>query len=484
MLDNVQKEINGFYSRYASKEGVSLSKAKKRVKQLDIEAYERKAKKYVAEKTFTPEANEEMRLYNATMKINRLEMLKANIGLETVSGFNDLQKYFDTTLTDRTLSEFKRQAGILGKTVQDNQKLAHSIVNGSFHNARFSDRIWMYQAQLKDELDNQLQIGLIQGRNPRQLATHISKVFGARRSDAERLMQTELARVQSEAQKQSYDRNGYDQYEFIAEPTACPICRAMDGKIFDVKDMMPGENASPIHPNCRCSAAGYLDREEFDKWLNEINGDNEKQKETRPQNQYEQEKSSNKGAHYSVNWEIIRSAEYKQKFQSISRDENIQNILYKKSIDILKHREGTDYEDMHLINRFTRSTEASQTKVKYTKGIPEELKHNCVWYNDEIKRAIKKHDRGTYITVHNHAESKPPSGGDFEGAFKNGYYAGLNICHDGTIYLYQVGSKIFSGALYDATVAKYQNRGYNENEAYEATLNQFSKEYGITWRRL
>jgi len=270
MLDNVQKEINGFYSRYASKEGISLSEAKKRVTQLDIEAYERKAKRYVAEKTFTPEANEEMRLYNATMKINRLEMLKANIGLETVSGFNDLQKYFDTTLTDRTLSEFKRQAGILGKTVQDNQKLAHSIVNGSFHNARFSDRIWMYQAQLKDELDNQLQIGLIQGRNPRQLATHISKVFGARRSDAERLMQTELARVQTEAQKQSFERNDYDQYEFIAEPTACPICKAIDGKIFAVKDMMPGENASPIHPNCRCSAAGYLDREEFDKWLNEI----------------------------------------------------------------------------------------------------------------------------------------------------------------------------------------------------------------------
>ena len=36
-----------------------------------------------------------MRLYNATMKINRLELLKANIGLEMVSGFDELQKYFD-----------------------------------------------------------------------------------------------------------------------------------------------------------------------------------------------------------------------------------------------------------------------------------------------------------------------------------------------------------------------------------------------------
>ena len=66
------------------------------------------------EKDFSDVANEEMRLYNATMKINRLEMLKANIGLELVDGFNELQKYFDRILTKRTLDEFERQAGILG----------------------------------------------------------------------------------------------------------------------------------------------------------------------------------------------------------------------------------------------------------------------------------------------------------------------------------------------------------------------------------
>jgi len=272
MLDNIQKEINGFYARYATKEGITLSEAKKRVSQLDIDAYGRKAKRYVKDKTFTKEANEEMRLYNATMKINRLELLKANIGLELVDGFDELQKYFDTTLTDRTLAEFKRQAGILGKSVLNNEKAAHSIVNASYQNAKFSDRIWMYQDMLKAELSSQLKIGLIQGRNPRELARHISKVFGVSRNNAERLMQTELARVQTEAQKQSYERNGYDQYEFIAEPTACPICRALDGKVFDVKKMLPGENASPIHPHCRCSTAAHMDKEEFDKWLDEFGG--------------------------------------------------------------------------------------------------------------------------------------------------------------------------------------------------------------------
>ena len=55
------------------------------------------------EKNFSKEANDEMRLYNTTMKINRLELLKANIGLELVDGFNELQTYYDQILTDRSL---------------------------------------------------------------------------------------------------------------------------------------------------------------------------------------------------------------------------------------------------------------------------------------------------------------------------------------------------------------------------------------------
>ena len=31
--------------------------------------------------------------------------------------------------------------------------------------------------------------------------------------------------------------------------------------------MEPGENAPPMHPNCHCATAPYMDREEFDEWL-------------------------------------------------------------------------------------------------------------------------------------------------------------------------------------------------------------------------
>lgn len=267
MIDEIEKEINGFYGKYARKEGITMAEAKKRAAKLDIEAYGRKAAKYVKEKNFSKQANEEMRLYNLTMKVNRLELLKAQIGLEMVAGFDELQKYYDKILTDRAVSEFERQAGILGKTIQNNAKAANAIVNASFHNATFSDRIWMYQDMLKNELSSLLQTGLIQGQNPRRLATHLRKRFGVSQSNAEGLMITELARVQTEVQKQSFERNGFEDYTFLALGDACPICKALDGKHFKVKKMMPGTNASPMHPRCRCSAAAYEDSEDYEDWL-------------------------------------------------------------------------------------------------------------------------------------------------------------------------------------------------------------------------
>ena len=111
MLDAAQKEIDAFYGRYADKEQITLAEAKRRVSKLDIAAYQRKAKRYVADKDFGKQANEEMRLYNLTMKVNRLEMLKANIGLELVAGHDEQEQFMSKILRGRTEEELQRQAG-------------------------------------------------------------------------------------------------------------------------------------------------------------------------------------------------------------------------------------------------------------------------------------------------------------------------------------------------------------------------------------
>lgn len=269
MMDEVQSEINNFYAKYAKDTGITMAEAKKRASNLDMEVYSRKAKKYVEEKNFSKQANKEMKLYNLTMKVNRLELLKANIGLALVSGHDELEKYMDELLENRTLDEIQRQAGILGPTILDNADTVHSIVNASFHNATFSDRIWMHQDLLKYDLESLLATGLIQGKNPNELARLLRKRFNVKISDAQRLMRTELARVQIAAQQKSYEANGFDEYEYITcgIGDACDTCRALDGKIFPIKRMNIGDNAPPMHPNCHCSTGPHMDRKIYNEWL-------------------------------------------------------------------------------------------------------------------------------------------------------------------------------------------------------------------------
>ncbi len=269
MLDNIEKEINGFYVKYAKAEGITMAEAKKRIAKIDIDAYAKKAKRYVKDKDLSKKANDEMRYYNAAMKINRLELLKANIGMHLVGGYDEIEKMFGDVFTQRTEEEMRKQAGILGKTINDNAKKARAIVDASYKNATWSERIWAHQSMLKSEIDKLLQEGLIQGKHPSVLARHLEKRFGVSESNAMRLMVTELARVQTEAQKQSFIQNGFEEYEYIAceKADACSQCRSLDGKVFKVEDMMPGENAPPMHPYCHCSTAAHMDDNDYEKWL-------------------------------------------------------------------------------------------------------------------------------------------------------------------------------------------------------------------------
>lgn len=278
MLTQINKEIESFFVRYSNKEGMSMAEAKRKASDIDIKEYEKKAKKYVKEKDFSKEANEQMRLYNLAMKVNRLELLKANIGLELTAGSDELVSFTKEKLEGAALEQIQRNAGILGDTIVDNAKTAKTIANSSFKNATFSERIWSQQDLLKNDLYGILSTALIQGRNPREFIPKVRKSFDVTRYQAERLLRTELTRVRIQAQAESYEANGIDEYEYVAcgLRDVCPLCKELDKQIFKLKDMEIGENAPPRHPNCHCALAPYSDRKVYEQWLNGLaNGEHD-----------------------------------------------------------------------------------------------------------------------------------------------------------------------------------------------------------------
>lgn len=270
-MKEIDSQINEFYGRYADKEGISIAEAKKRATKLDIKKYESKAKRYVKmskskdpevrAKAFTPTANEEMRIYNMTMRVSRLELLKANIRLDLLSMRSYEERKMYDFLANTATKEFERQAGILGKSAQLNANKMQSIVNSSFLTATWSERLWNNNEALRLELNRLLNNNIVMGRGARFQARELRKVFDASIDNSERLLRTEMARVETDVFMETAKRYGIEKYEWIAEPTACPECADLDGEVFDISGGRWGKNLVPLHPNCMCALAFVYEEE-------------------------------------------------------------------------------------------------------------------------------------------------------------------------------------------------------------------------------
>ena len=265
LMKDIDLEIDKQLKSYARRENVDLKEVYRRTDEMDVKSFEKKAKEYVKNKDFTATANHELKVYNLKMRISRLELIKANLGLELLNGFDDIEKILDKHFKGSAKREMIKQSGILGDTVMNNySEVIEKVVNGSFHNATFSKRIWQYQSELKAEIDKLLTRQIVNGHNPRKVATELRKSFKVTKFEAERMMRTESARIQGELQKSSYERLGVKEYEWVTEPTACSVCKdiALGGR-YKVNDMEIGINMIPAHPNCRCSTVPVSDREEM-----------------------------------------------------------------------------------------------------------------------------------------------------------------------------------------------------------------------------
>lgn len=286
LKEDMQAEIDAWYSRFATAEGISDAEAKRRISRADQDFYARRAKQLVemaqkdmqagtnrnADKYFSDAANADMRIYNATMKINRMQLLESMLDLEIDVATDKINRSMAEGLEQQARKTYLNQSKILGDTVIQNMERLPALVNASFHGASFSDRIWGgHQQKLKDEMQRILARGLILGEHPDRFRKLIVSQTDLKTRSAYkaagRLLNTEFARVQTSAQLDSIKTAGFEQFMFITAPGCCPHCQANDGKTFDSRGSMAGENLPPMHPICRCTVAPYSDRKEYEEWL-------------------------------------------------------------------------------------------------------------------------------------------------------------------------------------------------------------------------
>lgn len=177
----------------------------------------------------------------------------------------------------------------------------------------------------------------------------------------------------------------------------------------------------------------------------------------------------------TVDLDYIKSAEYKNKFKTITDNDKVNDVIYKQAKAALIHRNGTSKEDMWLINSETSAIEGKQTNSQSEYGVD---------YNNSLKNAIKRNKPYTLISLHNHPTNNPPTGSDLSGNAKKKYALGVVVTHNGKVYSYKAGEKPFFSSSFDKRVDKYRGTGYNmsEEKAILQALKDYESEYGIEWR--
>lgn len=275
-IDDINKEIEAEYA-HLQLSGISKNK----VTNADIKAYEREAKelvkyanqlrkelgKTVGRNDFTAQANERMKIYNATMRINRLEYLKAKVALSLIKAGVEVDIDLQKQLNQQYIDEKARQAGILGASVKATKAdKIFKIVSAQIDGATFSDRIWQNMDELKARLDVLLTNNVLQGQNANVAARRLRDlVTGSFKDNAkyvtERLARTERTRIIGQAQKDSYKENDIKYVKWMAESSACRYCvAASEGGLRGEGIYKIGHEPNyPRHPQCRCSLAGYYE---------------------------------------------------------------------------------------------------------------------------------------------------------------------------------------------------------------------------------
>lgn len=168
-----------------------------------------------------------------------------------------------------------------------------------------------------------------------------------------------------------------------------------------------------------------------------------------------------------VNKTYIGSGEYRKKFDKLTDNPDVNKTIYDCAKKALKHRSGTELEDMYWIDLSDgeiKALEITSTKARE------------IVYSEHTKKVVKNNKN--LVAIHTHPSSMPPSAADFNSYLRNGYKSGYVICHNGTIFGYTSEQEI-SEKLYSLYIDEYTSNGNNEFEAQISALMKLKENHAI-----
>lgn len=203
-------------------------------------------------------------------RIERLEQLQAEIDRMMQQVFEQEKKVTTSHYVDlatnsyyREIYNVQRQVGFQFSFSAVDPKAVAMLLQSEWSGANYSARIWKNTQGLVREVKEQMIIGLLTGKRQEEMAREIANKYATGAFEARRLVRTESNFVNGQMQMAAYEECDAEKYEFVAvlDLRTSEQCRELDGKVFLVKDAMPGKNINPMHPFCRSTTIIHLDDE-------------------------------------------------------------------------------------------------------------------------------------------------------------------------------------------------------------------------------
>lgn len=203
-------------------------------------------------------------------RIERLEQLQAEIDRMMQQVFEQEKKVTTSHYVDlatnsyyREIYNVQRQVGFQFSFSAVDPKAVAMLLQSEWSGANYSARIWKNTQGLAKEVKEQMIIGLLTGKRQEEMAREIANKYATGAFEARRLVRTESNFVNGQMQMAAYEECDAEKYEFVAvlDLRTSEQCRELDGKVFLIKDAMPGKNINPMHPFCRSTTIIHLDDE-------------------------------------------------------------------------------------------------------------------------------------------------------------------------------------------------------------------------------
>ena len=150
-------------------------------------------------------------------------------------------------------------------------------------------------------------------------------------------------------------------------------------------------------------------------------------------------------------------------FRGLTKNNVFNEAVYKKSIKILNHRNGTNFEDMAILDYKTGKTIVEQYSA---------LNPNKVGLTvEQVQKVLES--KGPLVVLHNHPASGRPSWPDIKVLLS---YPNITrsviVGHDGTIYMiYNIKRTVNIENIWNELYNRYVNKSPNKVVAAHKALD-------------